>query len=166
MTHSIISLGQRAALSALLLRASRPEWTARPAFSVGHFDPLIPLRVKSSAGWRHLIFSKPWSVTGGIRLSSWYAPYNRDTEIGSISKWPPTKIRALWLGGKWTFCPFTTSKWWVTVFVTHHRTIALQKSGKYRKAALTRFHRGLTKCQVEVSCNTDRVNVLSLNTLN
>ena len=31
---------------------------------------------------------------------------------------------------------------------------------------VTRFHRGLTKCQVEVSCNTDRVNVLSLNTLN
>ena len=24
--------------------------TARPAFSVGHFDPLIPLRVESSAG--------------------------------------------------------------------------------------------------------------------
>ena len=31
--------------------------TARPAFSVGHFDPLNPLRVKSSAGWRHLIFN-------------------------------------------------------------------------------------------------------------
>ena len=31
--------------------------TARPAFSVGHFDPLIPLRVESSAGWRHLIFN-------------------------------------------------------------------------------------------------------------
>ena len=28
-------------LSALLLRASSPEWTARPAFSVGHFDQLI-----------------------------------------------------------------------------------------------------------------------------
>ena len=26
-------------------------------FSEGHFDPLIPLRVKSSAGWRHLIFN-------------------------------------------------------------------------------------------------------------
>ena len=57
MTQSIISLGQRAALSALLLRASCPEWAARPAFSVGHFDQLIPLRVKSSAGWRHLIFN-------------------------------------------------------------------------------------------------------------
>ena len=43
--------------SALLLRASCPEWAARPAFSVGHFDQLIPLRVKSSAGWRHLIFN-------------------------------------------------------------------------------------------------------------
>ena len=26
-------------------------------FSEGHFDPLIPLRVKSGAGWRHLIFN-------------------------------------------------------------------------------------------------------------
>ena len=24
---------------------------------MGHFDPLNPLRVKSSAGWRHLIFN-------------------------------------------------------------------------------------------------------------
>jgi hypothetical protein len=32
-------------------------------FSEGHFDPLIPLRVKSSAGWRHLIFNRPCSVT-------------------------------------------------------------------------------------------------------
>lgn len=48
---------------ALLLRAS---WqtkiceflpAARSFFSVGHFDPLIPLRVKTSAGWRHLIFN-------------------------------------------------------------------------------------------------------------
>ena len=40
-------------------------------FSEGHFDSLIPLRVKSSAGWRHLIFNRPCSVTGGIRWSSW-----------------------------------------------------------------------------------------------
>ena len=26
---------------------------------MGHFDPLNPLRVKSSAGWRHLIFNDP-----------------------------------------------------------------------------------------------------------
>ena len=58
MTHSIISLGQRAALSALLLRASCPKWTARPAFSVGHFDPLILLRVESSAHFDHLIFTE------------------------------------------------------------------------------------------------------------
>ena len=81
MTHSIISLGQRAAPSALLLRASCPEWTARPAFSVGHFDPLILLRsesgchlgnlifndlealqVESSAHFDHLIFTE-WGVT-------------------------------------------------------------------------------------------------------
>ena len=45
--------------SALLLRASCPEWAARPAFSVGQNDQLIPLRIKSSAGWRHLIFNRP-----------------------------------------------------------------------------------------------------------
>ena len=63
MTHSIISLGQRAALSALLLRAS---WrskiceslpTARPAFSVGHFDPLILLRSESGCHLGNLIFN-------------------------------------------------------------------------------------------------------------
>ena len=43
--------------SALLLRANCPERTARPAFSVGQNDQLILLRVKSSAGWRHLIFN-------------------------------------------------------------------------------------------------------------
>ena len=57
MTHSIISLGQRAALSALLLRASCPKWTARPAFSVGHFDPLILLRVESGCPLGNLIFN-------------------------------------------------------------------------------------------------------------
>ena len=57
MTHSIISLGQRAALSALLLRASCPKWTARPAFSVGHFDPLILLQVESSCPLGNLIFN-------------------------------------------------------------------------------------------------------------
>ena len=57
MTHSIISLGQRAALSALLLRASCPKWTARPAFSVGHFDPLISLRVESGCPLGNLIFN-------------------------------------------------------------------------------------------------------------
>ena len=45
--------------------------SARPAFSVGHFDPLVLLRVKSSAGWQRLISNRPWSVTDGIRLSSW-----------------------------------------------------------------------------------------------
>ena len=57
MTHSIISLGQRAALSALLLRASCPERTARPAFSVGHFDPLILLRSESGCHLGNLIFN-------------------------------------------------------------------------------------------------------------
>ena len=57
MTHSIISLGQRAAPSALLLRASCPEWTARPAFSVGHFDPLILLRSESGCHLGNLIFN-------------------------------------------------------------------------------------------------------------
>ena len=63
MTQSIISLGQRAALSALLLRAS---WrskiceslpAARPAFSTGHFGPLIPLRVESGCHLGNLIFN-------------------------------------------------------------------------------------------------------------
>ena len=40
-------------------RFANPCPSARPFFSVGHFDPLILLRVKSSAGWRHLIFSQP-----------------------------------------------------------------------------------------------------------
>ena len=88
-----------------------------------------------------------------LRLSGWW------------SKWSPTKICALWLGGKWTFCPFTTSKWWVTVFVTHHRATVLRSFGKYRKSALTKFHRGLTKCQVEVKRNTNGVNVDKLSTL-
>ena len=57
MTHSIISLGQRAALSALLLLASCSKWTARPAFSVGHFDPLILLRVESGCPLGNLIFN-------------------------------------------------------------------------------------------------------------
>ena len=57
MTHSIISLGQRAALSALLLRASCPKWTARPVFSVGHFDPLISLRSESGCHLGNLIFN-------------------------------------------------------------------------------------------------------------
>ena len=70
MTHSIISLGkafpldslQRAILARWFWQAggqrfANPCPPARPAFSVGHFDPLNPLRVKSSAGWRHLIFN-------------------------------------------------------------------------------------------------------------
>ena len=57
MTHSIISLGQRAAPSALLLRASCLEWTARPAFSTGHFGPLIPLRIESGCHLGNLIFN-------------------------------------------------------------------------------------------------------------
>ena len=36
-----------------------PFGTARPAFSVDQNDQLILLRVKSSAGWRHLIFNRP-----------------------------------------------------------------------------------------------------------
>ena len=36
--------------------------TARPAFSVGHFDPLIPLRVESSAHFDHLIFTERGGV--------------------------------------------------------------------------------------------------------
>ena len=44
-------------LSALLLRASCPKWTARPAFSVGHFDPLILLRVESGCPLGNLIFN-------------------------------------------------------------------------------------------------------------
>ena len=72
---------------ALLLRKS---WQAKicesmhissSVFSVGHFDPLILLRVKSSAGWRHLIFSQPWSATGGIRLSSWQPDFQRSWGI-------------------------------------------------------------------------------------
>ena len=57
-----------------------------------------------------------------------------------------------------------TVRWYLDILSTYHSTLRL--FAKYRKAALTRFHRGLAKCQVEVSCNTDRVNVLSLNTLN
>ena len=45
--------------SALLLRASCSVWTARLAFSVGHFDPLISLRVESSGHFDHLIFNRP-----------------------------------------------------------------------------------------------------------
>ena len=56
-----------------------------------------------------------------------------------------------------------TVRWYLDILSTYHSTVRL--FAKYRKAALTRFHRGLTKCQVEVSCNTDKVNVLSLNTL-
>ena len=36
--------------------------SARPAFSVGHFDPLISLRVESSGHFDHLIFTE-WGVT-------------------------------------------------------------------------------------------------------
>ena len=43
--------------SALLLRASCSVWTARPAFSVGHFDPLNPLRVESGCHLCNLIFN-------------------------------------------------------------------------------------------------------------
>ena len=56
-----------------------------------------------------------------------------------------------------------TVRLYLDILSTYHST--LQLFAKYRKAALTRFHRGLTKCQVEVSCNTDRVNVFNLNTL-
>ncbi len=56
-------------------------------------------------------------------------------------------------------------EWWVTVFVTHHRATVLRSFGKYRKSALTKFHRGLTKCQVEVKRNTNGVNVDKLSTL-
>ena len=43
--------------SALLLRANCPERTARPAFSVGHFDPLILLRSESGCHLGNLIFN-------------------------------------------------------------------------------------------------------------
>ena len=43
--------------SALLLRASCPKWTARPVFSVGHFDPLISLRSESGCHLGNLIFN-------------------------------------------------------------------------------------------------------------
>ena len=56
-----------------------------------------------------------------------------------------------------------TVRLYLNILSTYHSTLRL--FAKYRKTALTRFHRGLTKCQVEVSCNTDRVNVFNLNTL-
>ena len=56
-----------------------------------------------------------------------------------------------------------TVRLYLDILSTYHSTLRL--FAKYRKAALTGFHRGLTKCQVEVSCNTDRVNVFNLNTL-
>ena len=56
-----------------------------------------------------------------------------------------------------------TVRLYLDILSMYHSTLRL--FAKYRKATLTRFHRGLTKCQVEVSCNTDRVNVFNLNTL-
>ena len=80
--------------SALLHRASCPEWTARPAFSVGHFDPLNPLRVesgchlgnlilndlealqvKSSAHFDHLIFTEwGYRITGKTEVFKMITP--------------------------------------------------------------------------------------------
>ena len=70
MTHSIISLGkafpldslQRAILARWFWQAGGQRFANScpptcPAFSVGQNDQLILLRVKSSAGWRHLIFN-------------------------------------------------------------------------------------------------------------
>ena len=45
--------------SALLLRASCPEWAACPAFSVGQKDQLILLRVESGCPLGNLIFNRP-----------------------------------------------------------------------------------------------------------
>ena len=42
-----------------VLESLQPVVEARPAFSVGHFDPLVLLRVKSSAGWQRLISNRP-----------------------------------------------------------------------------------------------------------
>ena len=70
MTHSIISLGkafpldslQRAILARWFWQAGGQRFANScpptcPAFSVGQNDQLISLRVKSSAGWRYLIFN-------------------------------------------------------------------------------------------------------------
>ena len=47
----------------------------------------------------------------------------------------------------------------------HYLPKVLRSFGKYRKSALTKFHHGLTKCQVEVKRNTNGVNVDKLSTL-
>ena len=47
----------------------------------------------------------------------------------------------------------------------HYLPKVLRLFGKYRKSALTKFHHGLTKCQVEVKRNTNGVNVDKLSTL-
>ena len=75
------------------------------------------------------------------------------------------RVTDMWYLDSLSTYHFTSKKWWVTVFVTHHRATVLRSFGKYWKAALTGFHRGLTKCQVEVKRNTDGVNVFNLNTL-
>ena len=46
-----------------------------------------------------------------------------------------------------------TVRWYLDILSTYHSTLRL--FAKYRKAVLTRFHRGLTKCQVEVSRNAE-----------
>ena len=79
-------------------------------------------------------------------------------------------VRYGWVvSGHFVHLPLPMSEngqWWVTVFVTQHRATTLQQFGKYWKAVLTRFHHDLTKCRVEVNCNTDWFNVDKLSTLN
>ena len=84
----------RTRTSALLLRANCPERTARPAFSVGQNDQLIPLRsesgchlgnlifndfetlqVESSAHFDHLIFTEwAWRVTDKTEVLKMITP--------------------------------------------------------------------------------------------
>ena len=77
MTHSIISLGQRAAPSALLLRAS---WQAQiceslPISSSGFFSwpkwptDSVTVRIRLSS-WQP-DFQRLWGVTGRIKCSFW-----------------------------------------------------------------------------------------------
>ncbi len=91
MTHSIISLGQRAALSALLLRAS---WQAKiceslPTNLSGFFSwPKWPTdsvtgRIRLSS-WQP-DFQRPWGVTGRIKWSFW--PPDFDTATIKFPKW-------------------------------------------------------------------------------
>ena len=54
---------------------------------------------------------------------------------------------------------------WVVSGQLVHLPLYLKKVVSYGFRNPAQSDRGLAKCQVEVSCNTDRVNVLNLNTL-